>query len=39
VLFGSGTHLFAGLDQHIDLDMLEVIPTAEAIHQRYRVVK
>jgi dihydrofolate reductase len=40
VLFGSGTRLFEGLDsQHIPLETVEVIETAEAIHLRFRVVK
>jgi dihydrofolate reductase len=40
VLFGSGTRLFEGLDsEHISLEILEVIQTAEAIHMRFRVVK
>jgi dihydrofolate reductase len=40
VLFGSGTRLFEGLDsEHISLEMIEVIQTADAIHLRFRVVK
>jgi dihydrofolate reductase len=40
VLFGSGTRLFEGLDgEHISLESIEVIQTAEAIHLRFRVVK
>lgn len=40
VLFGSGTRLFEGLaSEHIPLEILEVIQTAEAIHMRFRVVK
>jgi len=40
VLFGSGTRLFEGLDsEHIALETVEVIETAEAIHLRFRVVK
>jgi dihydrofolate reductase len=40
VLFGSGTRLFEGLDsEHIPLESIEVIETAEAIHMRFRVVK
>jgi dihydrofolate reductase len=40
VLFGSGTRLFEGLDsEHISLEILDVIQTAEAIHMRFRVVK
>jgi dihydrofolate reductase len=40
VLFGSGTRLFEHLDsEHISLEVIEVIQTAEAIHLRFRVVK
>jgi dihydrofolate reductase len=40
VLFGSGTRLFEGLDsEHIPLETVEVIETADAIHLRFRVVK
>jgi len=40
VLFGSGTRLFEGLgSEHISLEPVEVIETAEAIHLRFRVVK
>ena len=40
VVFGGGTRLFEGLDgEHISLEILEVIQTAEAIHLRFRVVK
>lgn len=40
VLFGSGTRLFEGLDsEHISLEPVEVIETAEVIHLRFRVVK
>ena len=40
VLFGSGTRLFEGLDsEHISLEIIETIQTAEAIHMRFRVVK
>jgi dihydrofolate reductase len=40
VLFGSGTRLFEGLDrEHIPLEIIETIQTAEAIHMRFRVVK
>ena len=40
VLFGSGTRLFEGLDnEHLSLEILEVIQIAEAIHMRFRVVK
>ena len=39
-LFGSGTPLFGDLDsQHISLEPVEVIETAEVIHLRFRVVK
>jgi dihydrofolate reductase len=40
VLFGRGTPLFGDLNsQHISLVTIEVIETAEVIHQRFRVVK
>jgi dihydrofolate reductase len=40
VLFGSGTRLFEGLNgEHISLESLEVLQTAEAIHMRFHVVK
>jgi dihydrofolate reductase len=40
VVFGSGTRLFEGLEgEHIPLESIEVIQTAEATHMRYRVVK
>jgi hypothetical protein len=40
VLFGNGTRLFELLDgEHISLEIIEVIQTAEAIHMRFRVVK
>jgi dihydrofolate reductase len=40
VLFGSGTRLFEGLgSEHISLETVEVIETAEVIHLRFRVVK
>jgi dihydrofolate reductase len=40
VLFGSGTRLFEGLgNQHVPLEPIEVIQTAEATHLRFRVVK
>jgi dihydrofolate reductase len=40
VLFGSGTRLFEGLDsEHIPLEPVEVIATAEAIHLRFHVVR
>jgi dihydrofolate reductase len=40
VLFGSGTALLGDLNsQHIALETVEVIETAEVIHVRFRVVK
>lgn len=40
VVFGSGTRLFEGLEgEHISLESIEVIQTAEAIHMRFRVMK
>lgn len=40
VLFGDGIRLFEHLDsEHIPLETVEVIETAEAIHLRFRVVK
>jgi len=40
VLFGSGTRLFEHQgSEHIPLETVEVIETAEAIHLRFRVVK
>ena len=40
VLFGSGTPLFGHLNsEHISLEIIEVIETAEVIHMRFRVVK
>jgi dihydrofolate reductase len=40
VLFGSGTRLFEGLEgEHISLEIIETIQTAEAVHLRFRVVK
>ena len=39
VLFGGGTPMFDdSLDDHIDLEPVEVIETPVAIHQRFRVV-
>ena len=39
VVFGSGTRLFEGLEgEHISLEIIEVIQTAEAIHMRFRVL-
>ena len=40
VLFGSGTRLFERLgSEHIQLEPVEVIPTAAATHLRFRVVR
>jgi dihydrofolate reductase len=40
VLFGSGTRLFEGMgNEHIQLEIIDVIKTVEAIHQHFRVVK
>ena len=39
VLFGSGTPLFKHLDEHISLEVIDVIETKEAIHTRFRVAK
>jgi dihydrofolate reductase len=40
VLFGRGTRLFEHLDsEHISLETIEVIQTAEATHLRFRVIK
>lgn len=40
ILFGSGTRLFEHLDsEHIPLEIIEVIQTAEAIHMRFRVTR
>ena len=40
VLFGSGTRLFEHLDrEHISLEIIEVIRTAEAIHMRFNVMR
>jgi dihydrofolate reductase len=40
VLFGSGTRLFEHLNsEHISLEIIEVIKTAEAIHLHFRVIK
>jgi riboflavin biosynthesis pyrimidine reductase len=39
VLFGRGTRLFECLNsEHILLEIIEVIQTAEAIHLRFRVI-
>lgn len=40
VLFGAGTRMFEHLGgEHIQLETVDVITTAEAIHLRFRVVK
>jgi hypothetical protein len=40
VVFGSGTPLFGDLkSKHVRLETIEVIETAEVIHQRFRVLK
>jgi len=40
VVFGSGTRLFEGIgNEHIQLEIIDVIKTVEAIHQHFRVVK
>ncbi len=40
VLFGSGIRLYEHVDsEHLPLETIEVIETAEAIHLRFRVVK
>ena len=40
VLFGRGRRLFEHLDsEHISLEVMEVIQTAEAIHMRFRLMK
>lgn len=40
VLFGSGTRLFEPFDgEHVSLEIVDVIRTAEAVHMRFRVVK
>jgi dihydrofolate reductase len=40
VLFGSGTRLFGGLNsEHILLEPIDVIETAEAIHLQFHAVK
>jgi hypothetical protein len=39
-MFGSGTRLFERIgDEHIRLETIEVIETADATHLRFRVVK
>jgi dihydrofolate reductase len=38
VLFGSGTPMFQPLDLgHVDLDLVETVESADAVHLRYRV--
>ena len=38
VLFGQGTRLFDGLpDQHRELELIETVPAARAVHVRYAV--
>lgn len=40
VLFGSGTRLFEHLNnEHISLEIMEVIQTAEAVHLHFRVAE
>lgn len=40
VLFGGGLSMFAGLpDRHIELEPIEVVHTAAAIHMRFEVVR
>jgi dihydrofolate reductase len=40
VVFGSGTRLFEGIgNRHIQLEVIDVVKTAEAIHHRFRVIK
>jgi dihydrofolate reductase len=40
VLFGSGTRLFEGMgNEHIQLEIIDVVKTVEAIHQHFRVIK
>ena len=40
VLFSNGTRLFEHLNnEHIALEIVEVIQTSEAIHMRFRVIK
>jgi dihydrofolate reductase len=40
VLFGSGRRLFDGLEgEHISLEIIEMIQTAEAVHMRFRVMR
>jgi dihydrofolate reductase len=40
ILFGSGTRLFGELDKgHIQLEAIETLPTPDATHLRYRVVR
>jgi dihydrofolate reductase len=40
VLFGSGTRLIDDLrGKHVQLELIEVVETKEAVHLRYRVIK
>jgi hypothetical protein len=40
VLLGSGMRLFERIrSEHVELEVVEVIPTSAATHLRYRVVK
>ncbi|OLT00981.1 deaminase [Pseudonocardia sp. CNS-004] len=38
VLFGSGDRFFDDDGQHVELEVLEVVPTAAATHIRHRVI-
>jgi dihydrofolate reductase len=39
VLFGNGTRMFGDFDKHIQLEPLEVVPTKDATHLIYKIVK
>jgi dihydrofolate reductase len=39
VLFGNGTRMFDLADEHIQLEIVDVIETDQATHLRYRIVK
>jgi dihydrofolate reductase len=39
VLFGDGLRMFASLPEHIGLERVSVIDTADAVHTTYRVLK
>ena len=39
VLLGSGTRLFDHLGGQVQLERTDVVPTANATHLRYRVVR